>query len=170
MRDFQGNGGGRQGGYQSRPRFGGGGRSWGGGQGRSQGTGGFMKELFDAVCAECGNHCQVPFRPNGKKPVYCKDCFQREEEDGSRGGFGGDRSFQKPSFSRSAPAPLGVGKDVSKELRMINEKLDAILSILEDALVIDEGGEEGESEEGEETPEGTDEEESPMEDPTTLVV
>ncbi len=32
-------------------------------------------QKFDAVCSNCGKKCQVPFRPDGEKPVYCKDCF-----------------------------------------------------------------------------------------------
>ena len=34
------------------------------------------REMFDAPCANCGNVAQVPFRPTGDRPVYCKDCYQ----------------------------------------------------------------------------------------------
>jgi CxxC-x17-CxxC domain-containing protein len=33
------------------------------------------REMFCATCASCGREAQVPFRPNGMKPVYCSDCF-----------------------------------------------------------------------------------------------
>ena len=33
------------------------------------------RELFDAVCAECGKETKVPFKPRLDKPVYCSDCF-----------------------------------------------------------------------------------------------
>jgi len=33
------------------------------------------REMFSATCATCGREAQVPFRPNGSKPVYCSDCF-----------------------------------------------------------------------------------------------
>jgi CxxC-x17-CxxC domain-containing protein len=26
--------------------------------------------------AECGKTCQVPFKPDGSRPVYCSDCYQ----------------------------------------------------------------------------------------------
>src|SRR5690348_9650861 len=42
---------------------------------RSFGGHGGSAEMFSATCANCGKTCQVPFRPNGKKPVYCKECF-----------------------------------------------------------------------------------------------
>lgn len=37
------------------------------------------REMHDAVCAQCGAACQVPFKPRpaeeGGKPVLCKACF-----------------------------------------------------------------------------------------------
>ena len=35
-----------------------------------------QREMFDAVCAECGGTARVPFRPTGVRPVYCSNCFQ----------------------------------------------------------------------------------------------
>jgi CxxC-x17-CxxC domain-containing protein len=35
------------------------------------------RELFDAVCANCGQPTKVPFQPRGDRPVYCRDCFAR---------------------------------------------------------------------------------------------
>jgi len=34
------------------------------------------REMFTATCARCGSVAEVPFRPTGDKPVYCKDCYQ----------------------------------------------------------------------------------------------
>jgi len=31
-------------------------------------------ELYDAVCARCGKPTKVPFKPDGKRPTYCKSC------------------------------------------------------------------------------------------------
>jgi CxxC-x17-CxxC domain-containing protein len=36
-----------------------------------------QREMFTATCASCGIETEVPFKPNGLKPVYCRDCFQR---------------------------------------------------------------------------------------------
>ena len=33
------------------------------------------REMFDAVCAECGKECKVPFNPTEGKAVYCSECF-----------------------------------------------------------------------------------------------
>lgn len=35
------------------------------------------RQMFSAVCAECGKACQVPFEPRNDRPVYCSDCFRR---------------------------------------------------------------------------------------------
>jgi CxxC-x17-CxxC domain-containing protein len=37
------------------------------------------KESFPATCAACGKQTTVPFKPReGGKPVYCKDCFNKQ--------------------------------------------------------------------------------------------
>jgi CxxC-x17-CxxC domain-containing protein len=33
------------------------------------------REMFPAVCAQCGKDTQVPFQPRTDRPVYCSDCF-----------------------------------------------------------------------------------------------
>jgi len=56
----------------------GGGHGDSGGYGDSGGHGGERRprQMFAAVCAECGKTAQVPFQPTGERPVYCSDCFQ----------------------------------------------------------------------------------------------
>ena len=34
-----------------------------------------MRLMHKAVCADCGKNCEVPFKPSGDRPVYCKNCF-----------------------------------------------------------------------------------------------
>ena len=47
-------------------------------RGNSGGYGRQQREMFPAVCAECGKETMVPFQPSGDKPVYCRDCFQSQ--------------------------------------------------------------------------------------------
>ena len=35
------------------------------------------REMFPAVCAECGQQTTVPFKPRGDRPVYCAECFSQ---------------------------------------------------------------------------------------------
>ena len=37
------------------------------------------KPLFRTVCDKCGEKCEVPFKPTEGKPVYCSDCFRKNE-------------------------------------------------------------------------------------------
>jgi len=39
--------------------------------------GGAPREMHKATCADCGKECEVPFKPDGSKPVYCRDCYQK---------------------------------------------------------------------------------------------
>ena len=73
---YGGNGGGN-GGYSAGGSYSAGGYSSGGGGGGG-GYGGERRsrEMFEAVCANCGRTASVPFRPSGSKPVYCSDCFE----------------------------------------------------------------------------------------------
>jgi len=38
---------------------------------------GAPRQMFPAVCAECGKNTEVPFEPRGDKPVYCSDCYRK---------------------------------------------------------------------------------------------
>ena len=38
------------------------------------------REMFAAVCAECGAETEVPFHPVEDRPVYCNECFQRNRQ------------------------------------------------------------------------------------------
>jgi len=59
-------------------RFGsGGGRRDFGGQRRSFNDG--PREMHKAVCSECKQECEVPFKPTEGKPVYCKECYAKRK-------------------------------------------------------------------------------------------
>jgi len=30
-----------------------------------------------AVCTDCGGECEVPFKPNPNRPVYCRECWEK---------------------------------------------------------------------------------------------
>ncbi|MBU1164092.1 hypothetical protein KKA15_00845 [Patescibacteria group bacterium] len=65
------------------------------------------KRMYKATCDKCHNECEVPFMPTRGKPVYCDNCFVREDKPNSRGG--------SPS---------------NDQLAKINAKLDEILKAL----------------------------------------
>lgn len=55
----------------------------GGSRGGSGGNrGGFRsnsgpREMHKATCSDCKQETEVPFKPSGDRPVYCRDCFQK---------------------------------------------------------------------------------------------
>jgi CxxC-x17-CxxC domain-containing protein len=55
-----------------------------GGGGQQGGYGRPRREMFDAVCSNCGKDTKVPFQPRGDKPVYCSDCFETVRGGSSR--------------------------------------------------------------------------------------
>ena len=60
-----------------RQRFGGHGSRFGGQRPRFGGQG--PREMHKAKCAECGEECEVPFKPTEGKPVYCRACFAKRK-------------------------------------------------------------------------------------------
>jgi len=38
---------------------------------------GTSRQMFQAVCAECGKDTEVPFEPRTGRPVYCSDCYRK---------------------------------------------------------------------------------------------
>jgi len=51
-------------------------RDFGGNRGGFRNEG--PREMHDAVCAECGQECKVPFVPKEGRAVYCKDCYAKK--------------------------------------------------------------------------------------------
>lgn len=74
-------------------------------------------ELFHARCEACGNDCEVPFKPTNGKPVYCRECFKKND--------GGESRDSRKSFSSR---PSSHSSDGS--LDEINRKLDKIMRAL----------------------------------------
>ena len=71
MRKFD-NRGGRDNRGGNRGGFGGGRRNFGGPRP--------PREMHKAVCTECGQECEVPFKPTEGKPVFCNECFKKKRQ------------------------------------------------------------------------------------------
>lgn len=106
-------------------------------RGSSDRFGGGNKELFTAECAACHNKCEVPFRPNGKKPVYCSNCFVKDGESAPRGDRR-DFSRPAPSFAQPAARPDNSSFELKRELQAVNEKLERLINIMEGAVRVEE--------------------------------
>ncbi|MBC7248957.1 MAG: zinc-ribbon domain containing protein [Anaerolineae bacterium] len=38
------------------------------------------RQMYPAICADCGMECEVPFEPRGDRPVYCRDCYNKRRQ------------------------------------------------------------------------------------------
>jgi CxxC-x17-CxxC domain-containing protein len=70
------------------------------------------KQMFDAICSECGQHCQVPFKPRGDKDVFCSDCF-------------GKNKGESTSFNASSK-----GANYDKQFELLNSKLNTLIGLM----------------------------------------
>ena len=37
------------------------------------------REMHKATCSECGQECEVPFKPTPGKEVFCKECYRKRK-------------------------------------------------------------------------------------------
>jgi CxxC-x17-CxxC domain-containing protein len=37
--------------------------------------------MYNAICADCRRECEVPFKPTGERPVFCKECWAKRKAD-----------------------------------------------------------------------------------------
>lgn len=86
------------------------------------------RQMHKAICSKCGKECELPFRPTGERPVFCSDCFKKDNGSSSSGRFE-SRDHRRPSFPiRSNDRPQN-----NLQLEAVSAKLDKILAILESA-------------------------------------
>jgi len=95
-------------------------------------------EMFSAVCAKCQKACEVPFRPNGVKPIFCRDCFGGKG-DAPRGDFArrdNSRSFESRglAFAPHAPRPQTDDRridELKRQIDAVHNKLDVVVKMIE---------------------------------------
>ena len=44
-----------------------------------QGDGPRERTYTRVICADCNKECEIPFKPSGNRPVYCKECFPKHK-------------------------------------------------------------------------------------------
>lgn len=107
--------------YNRNSRSGGG--RYGGGDFRRRDSG--RREMHKAVCDECGESCEVPFRPTRGKPIYCSNCFEKKDDGSSR--RPSRRSSGGPDFGKRD----NTNKQLLEQVSSLNAKLDRILKVIE---------------------------------------
>lgn len=94
---------------------------------RKQDNGFRERILHKAVCADCTKECEVPFKPSGTRPVYCKECFakrkngatgpkEKPENRNAERVLVYERSFQKDQ-ALSSPKSVEKKKPIARRRR-----------------------------------------------------
>lgn len=81
-------------------------------------------EAHKTTCDGCHAPCEVPFVPNGKKPVYCRNCYKGKETTTS---FTGQPFSQPTELNREENG----SSDLKKQFSILNTKLDRLISVIE---------------------------------------
>ena len=66
------------------------------------------RPMFQAVCADCKKDCELPFKPSGDRPVYCKECFSRRKSTNTLKAPG----EQKPKAVPPSPSVIHAAVDL----------------------------------------------------------
>lgn len=82
--------------------------------------------LYHAVCSACGQSCEVPFKPGSDRPVFCKNCFDKNENGGKPARF--DRKSDARSFSPAKPDPRIA--ELTAQVESLNRKVEALFKIV----------------------------------------
>lgn len=97
---------------------------------------------YRAICSSCHQHCEVPFKPDANKPVFCDKCFQAarvtsnndyvkrkdkmifDKDDSSK-------DFVSTYSSEVVATPTDAKIiELKREINSVNAKLDKVIDIL----------------------------------------
>ena len=92
------------------------------------------KQMHKAICSNCNKPCEVPFKPNGSKPVLCRDCFRNNNSPYEPGGRTENRSFERRPFDnrneQSRPSHAPEHQPHREQFDSLHNKLDRIIALL----------------------------------------
>lgn len=88
------------------------------------------KTLYKATCSNCGESCDVPFKPVNGKPVFCRNCFVKTA-DTATAGRAGDRFAKREFTPRNAAPQSDSNAAVLKQLEIMNAKLERLIAAVE---------------------------------------
>lgn len=76
-------------------------------------------ESHKTTCDGCHAMCEVPFVPNGKKPVYCRNCYKGKDT---------TISFTGQPFTSTESEG---SNDLKKQFSVLNMKIDRLIALIE---------------------------------------
>ncbi len=82
--------------------------------------------LHKATCTSCGESCEVPFKPQGGKPVLCNACFKRPDGAAPR-----RNPIERNEFAPKSGFTPRAAESPTRQFETLNAKLDEILRRLD---------------------------------------
>ena len=83
-------------------------------------------ELHDAICQSCNKKMKVPFKPDGKRPVYCKTCLKKMADE-AREKKGEKESYHREEAKAFVPEKrkedFYEDKNINSSIRVEDEKI-----------------------------------------------
>lgn len=97
-------------------------------------------QIYKTICDTCHQACEVPFKPNGLKPVFCDACFKHTKDTGpgeyvrrkDKTIYDAPDNFVQPinpltsSYAPSAEVKMA---ELKRELASANAKLDKLIDM-----------------------------------------
>lgn len=79
-----------------------------------------------AICDQCKQNCEVPFRPTGNKPIYCSNCFEgkRDAPDDRK-----TRRFDNKTSNYQVNDK--AREQLTKTIEKLDNKIDKLIEIME---------------------------------------
>ena len=87
------------------------------------------RPMYDAVCSNCGDKCQIPFQPSQGRDVFCSNCFEKNQgQDSHRPER---RNFKEANFSRNDSPRTHDQPNYKAQFEALSAKMDKILALLD---------------------------------------
>ena len=85
------------------------------------------QSMHRAVCDSCGANCEVPFRPTSGKPIFCSNCFKKDDNRSQRD--------NRPRRDNQLLDRSQSNEKLAESIDNLNKKLDQILNILKTSII-----------------------------------
>jgi CxxC-x17-CxxC domain-containing protein len=99
-------------------------------------------ELFKTTCTTCGKPCEVPFRPDGIKPVLCRECFSAKngapftpklrtnDRDQGTNKFRPDPSKSPADYVPFQPTRDANYKELKQQITVLESKINRLVDLM----------------------------------------
>lgn len=77
------------------------------------------RPMYRATCADCKKECELPFKPTGDRPVYCKECFRQRKVSNTLKGGADHRPKALPPAQEVIYAGIHIPEPPAKEKKKL---------------------------------------------------